>query len=162
MDRRRTGGMTAIAVLNIAFGGLHILKGLFQLLGSLDLIYELSRVGVFEIPVAGLAFSLLLLAAGVIGLIAGIGMLAPRPWARALSLVFGGVLIASVAFSFYMVPIIATIGTYNINSIDRYDLARLIIFTLIYVVLPVLYSIIVFIVFFKPAWKAAFAKDSTA
>ena len=54
MDGRRTGGMTAIAVLNIVFGGLGILSGLFQLIGALALLYELLRLGVFEIPVVRL------------------------------------------------------------------------------------------------------------
>lgn len=162
MDRRRTGGMTAIAVLNIIVGGLVILSGLFQLLGAIVLMSELSRLGVFEIPMARLTFSLLILATGVVGLIAGVGMLGPRPWARALSLVFAGLLIVSAVFSYFTVPIIATIGAYDIGSIDAYNLARLIIFSVIYVVLPVLYSILLCLVFYRPAWKTAFAKGSTA
>lgn len=162
MERRRTGGMTAIAVLNVIFGGLGILNGLFQVLGALALMYELLRLGVFEIPLARVTFSLLVLATGVVGLIAGIGMFAMRPWARALSLVFGGLLIFSCAFSFFTVPIIATIGAYDVSSISGYNLARLIIFSVIYVVLPVLYSIILCIVFYKPAWRLTFAKGRTA
>ena len=162
MDRRRTGGMTAIAVLNIIVGGLVILSGLFQLLGAIVLMSELSRLGVFEIPMARLTFSLLILATGVVGLTAGVGMLGPRPWARALSLVFAGLLIVSAVFSYFTVPIIATIGAYDIGSIDAYNLARLIIFSVIYVVLPVLYSILLCLVFYRPAWKTAFAKGSTA
>ena len=158
MERHRTGGMTAIAVLNVIFGGLGILNGLFQLLGSLVLMYELLRLGVFEIPRARLAFSLLILATGIVGLIAGIGMFALRPWARTLSLVYGGLLIVSSVFSFFTVPIIASIGTYDVRSIGAYDLARLIIFSVIYVVLPVLYSPLLCIVFYRPAWKTTFAK----
>jgi hypothetical protein len=153
--------MTAIAVLNIVFGGLGILNGLFQLLGSLVLLHELLRLGVFEIPLARLTFSLLILATGIVGVIAGIGMFALRPWARALSLVYGGLLIFSCVFSFFMVPIIASIGAYDIGSIGAYDLARLIIFSVIYVVLPVIYSFLLCIVFYKPAWKTTFAKGWT-
>jgi hypothetical protein len=159
MERHRTGGMTAIAVLNIIFGGLEILNGLFQLLGSIVLMLELSRQGVFEVPIAHLTFSLLLLATGIAGIIAGIGMFALRPWARALSLVYGGLLISSAVFSFFIVPIIATIGTYDIGSISAYGLARLIIFSAIYVVLPVLYSLLLCVVFYNTAWKTTFAKS---
>lgn len=165
MERRRTGGMTAIAVLNIVLGGLEILNGLFQLLGSYILIFELWRQGalqsVFEIPVARPAFSLLLLATGVVGLIAGIGMLALHLWARPLSLVYGGLLIASAVFSFFTVPIIASIGTYDIGAISVDGLVRLIIFGLIDVLLPVPYAVVLWIVFFRPAWKATFTKGRT-
>jgi hypothetical protein len=52
MEQERTGGMTAIAVLNIIFGGVGILNGLYLALGSFVLMYELSRLDVFQIPVA--------------------------------------------------------------------------------------------------------------
>jgi len=161
VERRRTGGMTAIAVLNIVFGGLGILNGLHLVLGFLALMYELLRLGVFEIPIARWAFSLLILATGIVGLVAGIGILMLRPWARALSLVYGGLLIFSCVGSFVAVPIIATIGTYDVRSIDAYGLVRLIIYSVIYIVIPVIlvpYSLILFVVFYKPAWKVTFAK----
>jgi hypothetical protein len=165
LEKHRTGGMTAIAVLTIIFGGLGILSGLFHVLGSLVLMYELLRLGVFEIPIAStysLPFSLLVLATGIVGLIAGIGMFALRPWARELSLVYGGLLILSSVFSFFTLPIIATIGTYDIGSISASGLARLIIFGVIYLVLPVLYPLLLCVVFFSPAWKITFAKGRTA
>ena len=162
MARQRTGGMTAIAVINIVSGVLGILIGLFHVLGTLVLMYELLRLGAFGIPIIRLALSLLALATGIVGLIAGIGMLALRPWVRALSLVYGGLLILSTVFSFFAVPIIATIGTYNVASLSAYNLARLIIFTAIYVVFPVLYSLTLCVVFHRPAWKAAFAKSRAA
>jgi hypothetical protein len=162
MEKQRTGGMTAIAVFNIIFGGLGILNGLFLVLGSFVLMYELLRLDVFEIPVGRLSFALLILATGIVGLIAGIGIFALRPWARALSLVYGGLLIVSAVLSFFAVPIIATIGTYDIGSIGAYNLARLIIFSAIYVVVPVPYALLLCVVFYKPAWKTTFAKGVTA
>ena len=89
-ETRRTGGMTAIAVLSIIFGALEILNGLFQLFGSLTLLYESLRQGVFEIPIARLTLSFLILAAGAVGLISGIGMFTLRPWARGSSLSMPG------------------------------------------------------------------------
>src|ERR1700730_237998 len=154
--------MTAIAVLTIIFGGLGILSGLFNVLGFLVLMRELLRLGLFEIPVARLTFSLLSLATGIVGLITGIGMLALRPWARALSLVYGGLLICSSVFSFFILPIIASIGTYDIGSISASGLARLIIFGAIYLGLLALYPLLLCVVFFSPAWKITFAKGRTA
>ena len=162
MEGHRTGGMTAIAVLTIIFGGLGILSGLFNVLGFLVLMRELLRLGLFEIPVARLTFSLLSLATGIVGLITGIGMFALRPWARALSLVYGGLLICSSVFSFFILPIIASIGTYDIGSISASGLARLIIFGAIYLGLPALYPLLLCVVFFSPAWKITFAKGRTA
>jgi hypothetical protein len=162
LERQRTSGMTAIAVLNVILGVLEILNGLFQLSGTLVLIYQLSRLDVFQIPTARLAFSLLILAMGIVGLIAGIGILRLRPSARTSSLVFAGLLIVSSVFSFFTVPIIASIGTYNIGSISAEGLARLIIFGGIYLVLPVSYSLLLLVVFGKPGWKARFAHSRTA
>ena len=162
MEKQRTGGMTAIAALNIILGGIGILNGLQLLLGALYLMSELSRLGVFSIPIARLAFALLILATGVVGLIAGIGILRLRPWARALSLMYGGLLILSAVFSYLAVPIIATIGTYDIGSIDAGGMARLILFSAIYVLFPVPYSLVLCVVFYKPAWKTTFATSRTA
>lgn len=162
MEKRRSGGMTAIAVVNIALGLLEILNGLFQLLGSLVLIRELMRLGVFERPPARLMFSFMLVATGTVGLIAGIGVIALRRSARTLSLVFGGLLILSSVWSFFVVPIVASIGTYDIRSLSADGLARLILFSVIYVALPVVYSIFLFVVFSSPNWKAAFSKDRGA
>jgi len=162
LERHRTRGMTAIAVLNIVVGGLVVLGGLFQLGFALVLTYELFRVGANEIPMARVAFSLLLLATGAAGIVAGIGMFAPRSWARPLSLAFGGLSILSAALSCFMVPIIASIGTYDLASLSAANLARLTIFVLVYVVLPVSYSVVLFVVFYRPAWRAAFARGATA
>jgi hypothetical protein len=151
--------MTAIAVFNIFLGGLDILNGLYLVLGFIALMYELLRLDLFEIPIARLAFALLILATGIAGLIAGIGIFRLRPSARALTLVFGGLLIFSSAVSFFAVPIMASIGSYDVGLLGAYDLARLIIFSVMYVVLPVPYSLILSVVFYKPEWMTTFAKD---
>ncbi|HSZ66556.1 MAG TPA: hypothetical protein VK825_10150 [Xanthobacteraceae bacterium] len=159
MERQRTGGMTAIAVLNIIFGGVEILNGLYLVLGASALMYELSRLDVFQIPVARLAYALLILATGIVGLIAGIGIFAPRPWGRALSLVYGLLLMFSAALSFFAVPVIASIGTYDIGSLSADGLARLIIFGVIYVVFPAPYALLLYFVFYKPPRRPTFGKD---
>lgn len=157
LERHRTGGMTVIAVLNIVVGGIEILAGLFPLRGA----YEWG-VDLFVIPAALVAFALLVLAAGVVGIIAGIGMLRLRSWARRLSLAFSGLLILSAGgllmlisiFTPFIMPIIASIGSYDPIS----DPAAMIPFTVTYLVLPVSYSFVLFVVFNRPAWRATFAK----
>ena len=158
MERHRTGGMTAIAVLNIIFGGLEILKGLFHALGAVVLMVELVRVGAFDVPLARVAFALLLFATGIIGLIAGIGLFALRPWARALSLAFAGLLILSSVISFVTLPILSSMVTADLRSLSSYDLVRVTLFGATHVLLPVPYGLLLLIIFHKPAWKAAFAK----
>ena len=160
MAKQRTSGMKAIAVLNIVVGAIVILGGLFQLLYALTLFWELLRMGVFDLPVIHLLFSFLLLATGIVGLIAGIQMRALRPPARELSLVFAGFLIVSAVLSYFIIPIIASIGTYDLGSINAEGLARLIIFCAVYVVVPVCYALLLFVVFSTPSWKAALAKST--
>lgn len=158
VERRRTGGMTAVAVLNIVFGGLVILMGLFLALGVLALLYEQSRLGVFEVPAARSALSILVLSTGIVGLVAGIGILALRPWARALSFAYAVLLLISCVLSSFLVPIISSLVTDDLRAVDGFNLARLAIFSTIDVALPVLYAPILFIVFSRPAWKATFAE----
>jgi hypothetical protein len=149
--------MTVIAVLNIVVGGIEILAGLFPLRGA----YEWG-VDLFVIPAALVAFALLVLAAGVVGIIAGIGMLRLRSWARRLSLAFSGLLILSAGgllmlisiFTPFIMPIIASIGSYDPIS----DPAAMIPFTVTYLVLPVSYAFVLCVVFNRPAWRATFAK----
>jgi len=161
VEKHRTGGMTAIAVLNIVVAAIVILAGLFQLLFAITLFWELLRMGVFELPVIRFMLAFLILATGIVGLIAGIRMLALRPSARELSLVFAGLLIVSAVLSYFLIPVIASIGTYDFASISAAGLARLIIFCAAYVVVPVCYALILFMVLSRPWWKTAFAKGST-
>jgi len=162
VERHRTGGMTTIAVVNIILGGIGIVNGLYLVLGCLVLMYQLSRFGIFEIPVVRSAFVLLILATGIIGLIAGIGILRLRHWARTWSFVNAGLLIVSCVGSFVAVPIIATIGTYDLGSIDAGGLTRLLIFVAIYVAIPVPYSLLLCMMFLKPAWRTNFAKGGAS
>ena len=118
VERRRTGGMTAVAVLNILFGSLGILNGLFFLFVLLALMREMLRLGVFDIAVARTAFVVVALASGIVGVTAGGGILALRPWARPLSLAYACLLIACCALSYVSVPIIASIGTYDLRALD--------------------------------------------
>ncbi len=158
MERDLTGGMIAVAVVNMIFGALVILMGLFLALGVLALLYEQSRLGVFELPVARAAFAILVLATGVVGLVAGIAILRLRASGRELSLAFASLLIVCCVLSFFLVQIIGSIGTYDLRAIDAFDLIRLAVFSAIFLVIPVIYAPIVCIAFSRRAWKSAFAR----
>lgn len=165
MERHRTGGMTAIAVLNVVVGGLVILNGVYELLGFLTFMHEEFRLGILMIDPVRIArsrFALVLLTTGIVGLVAGIGIFALRSWARATSLVYAGLLIFSAVLSYFVVPIIATIGTYDLGAVGGDGLIRLLVFGLIDIGIPVTYSLLLCAVFCKPAWKTAFAKGWTA
>jgi hypothetical protein len=154
--------MTAIAVLNIFFGGVGILNGVYLLLGAVIMLYELLRFAIFMIPVPRFAFAFLILGTGIVGLVAGIGILRLHSWARPLSLVYAALLIFSCVWSFFSLSIISTIGTYDISQVNGYDLARLIVFSVIHIAIPVIYSLFLIIVFCKPGWKTVFAKARMA
>jgi hypothetical protein len=159
--RYRTVGMTALAVANSFIGGIGILNGIFLALGCAVTMYELFRFGIFEIPVVRVAFAILVLATGIVGLVAGIGILKSRPWARTLNLVYAGLLLLSCVGSYVIEPIIATIGTYDIGSIDASGLTRLIIFGTIDVAIPVPYALVLCVAFRKSARATHFAEDPT-
>jgi hypothetical protein len=162
VERHRTGGMTAIAVLNMVVGGVGILNGLYLDLGAVAVMYELLREGVFSIPLGRLSFALLVLATGIVGVVAGIGLLRTHRWARPVSLVYAGLLILLSIGSYLTLPILATIGTYNLAELGAPGLTRLIIFSTINILIPVPYAVILCVVFCKSARKTAFAKDSLA
>ena len=162
MEQHRTGGMTVIAVLTIVVGGIETLAGLCQLVDVPDLL----RVGDIFILVARVAFGLPILAAGVVGIIAGIAILALRSWARAVSLVFGGLLfltpvlllILMSVFTPLIIPVFASIGSYDLSAANP----GLILFAGIYVALPVSYAVVLCVVFRKPAWRATSAEARSA
>ena len=84
MKARRTGGMTAVAVVNIVLGSFVLLTGLFAII--------LGQSGIISAPQADTAvligIGLLSAAGGVIGVIAGIGVLKLRPWGKAMTILF--------------------------------------------------------------------------
>jgi hypothetical protein len=150
--------MTVIAVLTIVVGGIELLAGLVQLVDVLDQFRTDDAI------ILGIraVFGLPTLAAGVVGITAGIATLALRPRARALSGAFGGLLIlTSVVLLFlvstltpYVIPVLASVGSFDLSA----DSPALNLFMLIYVAVPVAYALVLFVAFSRPAWRATFAK----
>lgn len=158
VEPRRTGGKIVVAVLNMIFGSIGSLNGLLLVAVMVTVMRRLAELGVLQIQMARSAFAILALATGALGLIAGIGVFLLRPWGRTLSLVYGGLLIVIGVLSRFLVPIIASIGTYDAHAVDTTGLVRLIVFGAIYIALPVIYAPLLFIAFNRPRWKTTFAK----
>jgi hypothetical protein len=158
LERDRTGGMTVIAVLNIVVGSIESFAGSVQLLD----VHELWRLGDTIIVVARVGLGIPALAAGVVGIIAGIAMLTLRPWARVLSLAFSGcltlmsvlLLILTSAFTPLIIPVLASIGSYDLSATN----AGLTLFAVSYLALPLSYALVLSVVFRKSAWRAMFAQ----
>jgi hypothetical protein len=150
MTKQRTGGMTAIGVLNIVFGGFGLLAALFSLLAAPTMVARISGYATSEqmsemmLKIQGLG--IFALAVSVVGLIAGIGIFWMKQWSRILSLVYAGLWILNGILSFAF-PL-------QLSSTTGVMAAR--VFGLI---IGMVYPIILFVLFNKPAWKTAFATE---
>ena len=154
MKKHRTGGMTAVGVLNTVFGGFGILAGLFCLLTahavmSRTLVTQDQSVVMLKV----LGLGLFGLAVGIVGLIAGIGIFLMARWSRVLNLVFAGVWILNSILSFAFPVQQSTSGANTAGEVFG---------RLLGLFLGLIYPIILLVLFNKPAWKTAFADEPTA
>lgn len=163
MLRERTSGMTAIGVLNLVFGGLGIISALFEVLAALAGIRRAILIeGFMGIPgistdqraimLKMLEFALFALAASSVGAVAGIGILRMAAWARVVSLVYAG-LWALNAGILLVFPVQA--------ATPEADASGAVIGLVVGICFGLSYPIILFILFQKPNWKAAFATRPT-
>src|SRR5215471_14105664 len=97
--------MTVIAVLNIVVSVIEILAGLSPLWSAFDMAYYEGWSVIIAIPAGLAAFALLLVTTGIVGIMAGIGTLRLRPWARRRSLMFGGLLLLTFIAMWMMIAI---------------------------------------------------------
>jgi hypothetical protein len=104
MQTQRTGGMTAIGILNIIFGSLGSIMsllvivggGIFAALGGAGMAADNQGGGdsgagaVAAVGAIVLVIGVLMLLCNVLLMVAGIGVLKLAPWGRILSMVGGG------------------------------------------------------------------------
>lgn len=163
MLKERTGGMTVIGVLNLVFGGLGFISALFEVLAALAGIRRaILTEGFMGIPgisadketimLKMLECALFALAVSTVGVIAGIGIFRMRAWARAASLIYAG-LWALNAGILLLFPVQAATPDANASAT--------IIGHVVGICFGLAYPIILFILFQKPNWKAAFAAPPT-
>ena len=156
--------MTAIGILNLVFGGLGIISALFEVLAALAGIRRGILIeGFMGIPgisddqraimLRMLEFGIFALAVSTVGVVAGIGIFRMAAWARAVSLVYAGLwaLNAGILFLFPVQP-----ATPDANG------SGTIIGRVVGICFGLSYPIILFILFQKPNWKAAFARQPTS
>ncbi len=100
MNTNRTGGMTAVAVVNFILGGWGVLGSLFLVLGGGLLaafggaVSASGESGGGAVAGAGIGITLvglLSLCAGLLLVVGGIGILKMKPWARQACLAYAGI-----------------------------------------------------------------------
>jgi len=143
--------MTVIALLNMVFGGYGMIVGLYGVTLAHAMFSSSLRMSAFSqllhLLIVALGFSVLVLATGIIGLVAGISIFSLRPWARALSLLYGALFV------------VTGITSSVINNVASPDQSMVLaIATTLVIYLP--YPIILYVVFYKPTWKATFTPVS--
>jgi hypothetical protein len=155
MQQHRTSGMTATAFLTTIFGGLVLFNGLWRAIHTVSGVSDLWREGALDYPAGNILAvallvlpNLLMLAAGIVGIIAGIGTFLLCTWARLLSLAFAA-LSAVLPVASYAGVILFWDGA---HVTPRFG-----IFNMICSVIAVFYSVVLFVAFNKRAWKITFA-----
>lgn len=153
MNHQRTGGMTAIGILNIVFGSIGSLAALLALLfGGLlaagGAVLDAESAGTGGEGVGGMvaAGGMLVMVVGLVGLVcwgllvvAGIGVLRLRPIGRTLSIACGGGIALLSGYSIVN-------GDFGIMNLGMCG-----------------YGLVLVGLFLQPPWKAAFAgEDLTA
>ncbi len=146
MGNKRTGGMTAVGVLNIVFGAIGALFAILIVLGGgMMAAMGAGMEAEFEGAAAGAAgVGGIMAIAGIVAfgasaamLFSGIGVLGLKPWGRKLAMVCGG--------AWAVLNIITLFSGFNL-------------FTLGFAV----YGGMLVWLFLKPEWKAAFSGQPVA
>lgn len=140
MSKTLTGGMTAIAVLNFVFGGISILIG-HALMSRLA---ELSTVLILLL--------FLTIGYGIVGVIAGVGVLRLLPWGRTMSLVSAWVWIGCGVISLF------TPSPQAGGKVAGAELAGKVIGFL----LGLIYPVTLIFLFRRPSWRQTFCNQSQA
>lgn len=145
----RTGGMTAVGVLDIILGVFVLLQGLFVILLGHGLLPATfadpeSALGLAII----IALGLVALTAGVIGLVAGIGVFKLRPWGKAMSLLFAALWVADSVGAMILFAARSSAETESTDINGR----------VVAILLRSAYLVVLAALFAKPSWKAAFRR----
>ena len=130
---KRTGGMTAIAVLDVLLGVLAILVSCQMLMSGLQ-----GTAGAHAPAGGAAAFALVRIALGVALIVAGLGMFRMARWTRSLSIGIGVVWVV-------------------LNVLEPI----LLHYPMLQVVMGSIYPIVLIAVFQLPSWKRAFSSAPT-
>ncbi len=146
MGNRRTGGMTAVGVLNIVFGAIGALFAILIVLGGgMMAAMGAGMEAEFEGAAAGAAgVGGIMAIAGIVAfgasaamLFSGIGVLGLKPWGRKLAMICGG--------AWAVLNIITLFSGFNLFNLGFAVYGGLLVW-----------------LFLKPEWKAAFSGQPVA
>ncbi len=150
MNKQRSGGMTAIGILNIIFGSLGSLGSLVMILGggllaaggsAMEAQMGPDAEGFGEFAATGGAIFMAIGVAGLLTwvalLVSGVGVLKLAAWGRKLAMICGGVM--------------ALLGGVSVVA-NGFGLGNLGMFV---------YGVLLIGLFLKPQWKAAFTPASS-
>ncbi len=141
MGNKRTGGMTAVGVLNIVFGAIGALFAILIVLGGgMMAAMGAGMEAEFEGAAAGAAgmggimaiVGIVAFGASAAMLFSGIGVLGLKPWGRKLAMVCGG--------AWAVLNIITLFGGFNLFNLGFAVYGGLLVW-----------------LFLQPDWKAAFS-----
>ena len=151
MIKARTGGMTAVAVLNFVFGGWAVLQGLSTTLVTHALISRSGEADPRSLLLILLA--LLRIGCGIVGIIAGIGILRILPWGRTMSLFYAWFYIAIGLIVSLMVLLQAGSNAAGTGPV---------MWSVLVALLDLIYPVTLIFLFRKPSWKQTFSMSSQA
>ena len=146
MGNKRTGGMTAVGVLNIVFGAIGALFAILIVLGGgMMAAMGAGMEAEFEGAAAGAAgVGGIMAIAGIVAfgasaamLFSGIGVLGLKPWGRKLAMICGG--------AWAVLNIITLFSGFNLFNLGFAVYGGLLVW-----------------LFLKPEWKAAFSGQPVA
>lgn len=143
--------MTAVGVLNIVFGGIFIITSLIAIMMvNARLSQGLSDWNAIKL----LGQGLLSLAVGIVGLIAGIVVLRLIFWGRIMSLIFAGMWV--------LYALLATFFPVSTGASETSGATFDIIGRVIGLLISLVYPVILYRLFQRPQWKAAFITSTSA
>ena len=141
--KTRTGGMTTVAVLNFIFGGWGVLGGLWAVLtGHAWMSRSLVLGAESQMAMVLIGRGLLGFATGVVGVVAGVGVLMLVSWGRTMNLVYAAVSIFAAVVMLFM-PSPGAGGDAVIQ--------------LMVLLVQFIYPVTLIYLFRKPTWREAFS-----
>lgn len=156
MEKKRSGGMTTIAIINFVFGGWRALLSLGGLVAATSVMSNPSMTGAVgdkgaQLGALMLAGALLSLPLAGAAIVSGIGILRLAPWGRTWTLVYA---ILGIVIQLVLLGLTEAMREFDVNPAE--PLNPILTFVLVFS-----YPILLLYLINTKTWKDAFAKTST-
>lgn len=150
---KRTGGLTAIAIMNLSFGALGVIVALTAIVAASA---QMSRTFVSDSETGllflGLFINICNLANSGLGIASGFGLLRVKPWGRLAALAYATVWILSTIVGHFLSIIVA-----KFKSLPPDQMQMEIVMLAASVALTLIYPIILITLLNRQTWKRQFA-----